>query len=85
MYIVSCRDYGEGVFEMMCKFQNFDVEILRMPLAYKYVIYSPKMKTSDDCYEYLHAHSPSYWREYNRCLVIRTEYLRFPTGKCIGK
>ena len=75
------RDYGGGVFEMSCTFENFDVEILKTPLPYKYVIHSPKVKKSEDCYEYLHAFS-NRWHEYNRCLVIPAQDRHFPTGTC---
>jgi hypothetical protein len=77
---ISCRDYG-GVFEMVCTFENFDKEILEMPLPYKYVIHSPKEQKPEDCYEYLHAHSLSYWNEYNRCLVIPAKDRHFPTSR----
>ena len=59
---------------MTCTFENFDVEILKHPLAYKYVVHSPKAKKDEDCYECLHAHD-SKWptKEYNRCLKIPPE------------
>ena len=68
---------------MLCSFENFDVEILKMPLPYKYVVHSPKVKKTEDCYEYLHAHSTN-WCEYNRCLVIPAEDQHFLAGKCKG-
>lgn len=60
---------------MSCTFKTFDVEILKYPLPYKYVVFSPKTKRGDNnCYEYLHAHAvkPLYGNEYdfNRCLHI---------------
>ena len=66
---------------MVCTFENFNMEILKMPLPYKYVVHSPKVKKPEECYEYLHAHS-SHWREYNRCLVIPAKDRHFPTGIC---
>lgn len=79
-FIITCRDYGDGVVEMSCTFENFDVEILKTPLPYKYVVHSPKAKKFEENYEYLHAHSS--WRDhdYNRCLVIPAEDRHFPTG-----
>ena len=73
MYTAN-SDVGDGISEMACTFENFDVELLKHPLAYKYVVHSPKAKKDDDCYEYLHAHA-STWpnREYNRCLKIPPE------------
>lgn len=79
MYIISCSDCGNGVFEMVCTFENFNMELLNTNLPYKYVIHSPKEKESDDCYEYLHAHSTR-WIDYNRCLVVPAEDRHFPTG-----
>ena len=78
-YVLSCRDYGSGVVEMVCTFENFNKEILKMPFPYKYIIHSPKEKKAEDCYEYLHAHS-SRWYEYNRCLVIPAKDRHFPIG-----
>ena len=68
---------------MSCTFEYFDVEILKTPLPYKYVVRSPKVKKPEDHYEYLHAHSHSNaWRDrdYNRCLIIPAEDRHFPTG-----
>jgi hypothetical protein len=82
VYILSCRDYGGGVVEMVCTFENFNTEILKTPLPYKYVIHSPKEKKPEvDCYEYLHAHS-SRWTDFycNRCLVIQAKDRHFPAG-----
>lgn len=44
---------------------SIDADILKHPVAYKYVVYSPKRK-DDDCYEYLHGYSGNP----NRCLII---------------
>lgn len=71
------RDFRDGMFEMICTFPNFDVEILKHPLPYKYVIHSPKAKKDEECYEYLHVHS-STWKEFNRCLVIPPEHRKAP-------
>jgi hypothetical protein len=78
--LILCRDYGDGVVEMSCTFETFDVEILKTPLPYKYVIYSPKVKKPEENYEYLHAHSS--WRsvDLNRCLVIPAEHRQYTTG-----
>ena len=59
------RDYGSGWCEMTCTLQ-IDAAILKNPIPYKYVIYSPKMEHPDDCYEYFHAYSGNP----NRCLQI---------------
>ena len=68
----TIRDFDDGMFEMVCTFENFDVEILKLSVPYKYVVYSPKAKKDDDRYEYLHAHST--WRvDFNRCLFIRAQ------------
>jgi hypothetical protein len=82
---LSCRDYGDGVVEMSCTFEKFDIEILKTPLPYKYVVYSPKVKKSEENYEYLHAHSS--WRsiDLNRCLVIPAGDRHFPTGITTSK
>ena len=82
--LLICRDYGDGVVEMSCTFEHFDTEILNTPLPYKYVVTSPKVKKTEESYEYLHAHSHSTtWRDrdYNRCLVIAAEDRHFPTGR----
>lgn len=57
---------------MVCTLQIDAAQILTVPLAYKYVIFSPVMASEDDCYEYLHflnekfASNPNL----NRCLWI---------------
>ena len=49
---------------------TIDHEVLKSPLGYKYVIYSPKVTKCDECYEKLH--SLVEWKsdDPNRCLWI---------------
>ena len=56
MYIcISFRSLGDGnMCEMTCTLQ-IDANVLKKPLIYKYVIFSPKMVHKDDCYEFLHS------------------------------
>ena len=75
-------DFGDGIFEMTCTFKNFDVEILKHPLPYKYVVHSPKAKKSEDCYECLHAHTSHWHKEFNRCLFIPPQKRPAPGGTC---
>ena len=59
---------------------NIDAEILKHPVAYKYVVYSPKKENEDDCYEYLHG----YGGNPNRCLKIPQNKLsKVYGGKCM--
>ena len=60
-----CRAIDDGWYEMTCTL-NIDADILKNPVPYKYVVYSPKMENKDDCYEYLHGYG---WNP-NRCLRI---------------
>ena len=71
------------MFEMECTFENFDVELLKLPVPYKYVVYSPKAKKDDDRYEYLHAHASAWHGDYNRCLFIRPEDRPSPGGSLV--
>jgi len=63
--IFSCRNIGDGWYEMTCTL-SIDADILKHPVAYKYIVYAPKMEKEDDCYEYLHG----YGGFLNRCLRI---------------
>ena len=49
-----------------------DAEALKIPLGYKYVVYSPKMVKENDCFEFLHAYRGRDHRHSNpdRCLRI---------------
>ena len=77
-FIALYREFGSGLCEMTCTLQ-IDVTILKYPMPYKYVIYSPKMVHPDDCYEYYHVYS---WNP-NRCLLIAQEkYLQLCEGMC---
>lgn len=68
---------------MVCTFPNFDVDILKSAVPYKYVIHSPKSANNDDdCYEYLHAYLPSK-NEFNRCLLIPPEHRTAPGNSYI--
>ena len=60
-----CRAIGDGWYEMTCTL-SIDADILKSPVPYKYVVYSPKKENEDDCYEYLHGYG---W-DPNRCLRI---------------
>lgn len=62
---------------MECTFRNVDVEILKRPLPYKYVVHSPKADKDQNCYEFLHAYS-SNRNEFNRCLVVPPEHCIVP-------
>ena len=59
---------------MTCIFHNFDVEILKYPLPYKYIVHSPKSEKDHNCYEYLHGHT----KEFDRCLNIPHENQKSP-------
>lgn len=64
----SSRSQDDGLCEMTCTL-SIQEELLTKPLAYKYVVFSPKMREFNDCYEFLHSfvgHSPNP----NRCLHI---------------
>ena len=65
---------------MVCTFENLDVEILKFPVPYKYVVYSSKAKKDDDRYEYLHAHASAWRGNFNRCLFIKPEDRPTPGG-----
>ena len=54
---------------MVCVFPNFDVDILKNPIPYKYVIHSPKATKDDECYEHIHTSRG----DYNRCLILPHE------------
>lgn len=68
------RLFDDEFYEMSCTFETFDMDILKFPLPYKYIVVSPKTKNSGNYYEYLHAHAASTWSgneyDFNRCLVI---------------
>lgn len=66
------RYLNDDLCEMVCTLQIGAAQILKAPLAYKYVIFSPVMASEDDCYEYLHSLNekvPSN-PNLNRCLWI---------------
>ena len=74
-----CRAIGDGWYEMTCTL-SIDAEILKHPVAYKYVVYSPKMENKDDCYEYLHG----YGGNPNRCLRIpKSKLSKTYGGNCV--
>ena len=79
---LHCRAIGDGWngwYEMTCTL-DIDAEILKHPVAYKYIVYSPKMEKEDDCYEYLHG----YWGIANRCLRIpQNKFSKVYGGKCM--
>lgn len=55
---------------------TIDADFLKVPRAYKYVVYSPKMVEQDDCFEYLHSFAgrTHEYRDPNRCLKINPSY-----------
>lgn len=71
MYMSSflSRHHHEDYHEMTCTL-HIQEELLRNPLEYKYVIFSPRMTGKDDCYEFLHSFAGYLNRNYNRCLSI---------------
>ena len=72
----SFRSVDGGFSEMACKLP-IDANVLIVPLAYKYVIFSPKMTEKDDCYEFLHSYTKS---NPNRCLLIHHDRLHSLIG-----
>ena len=68
---MNYRELGDGTCEMVCAL-NIDANLLNSTRGYKYVVYSPKMVSGDDCFEYLHsfAGKHSYDKDPNRCLKI---------------
>ena len=64
----------DGFSEMVCKLP-IDRNLLTRPLAYKYVIFSPKMTEKDDCYEFLHCYTSYHESNPNRCLWIHLHSL----------
>ena len=64
------RKFEEGVFEMTCTL-NIDANLLKYPLGYKYVLYSPRVLQENDCFEYLHSFAGQWHhQDPNRCLRI---------------
>ena len=63
----------DGFSEMVCKLP-IDGNLLTRPLAYKYVIFSPKMSEKDDCYEFLHCYTTYFESNPNRCLLIHHDH-----------
>ena len=63
------RPQDDGFCEIMCTL-SIQAELLTKPLAYKYVVFAPKMKERDDCYEFLHSFSGYTYPDPNRCLHI---------------
>ena len=57
---------------------SFDPEQLKRHIPYKYVIFTPKMKRKDDCYEFLHSFCGYAEPDPNRWLSINS------TGIAIG-
>ena len=67
-FLLTCRSTEDGCCEMVCVLQ-LTKDLLQEPIEYKYVIFSPKMKTPDDCYEYLHSFS-NILKNSKRCISI---------------
>ena len=62
--------------EMVCALK-IDADVLKHPLGYKYVIFSPKMTKDDECYEKLHYFQ---YDDPNRCLQMSPQALRSSYG-----
>ena len=61
---------------------SIQAKLLEEPLEYKYVIFSPKMIGTDDCYEFLHSFG---YRDLNRCLHIdKTKHYQAIGGNSIA-
>ena len=54
---------------MVCTL-NIDASLLIGMWGYKYVVYSPKMVSGDDCFEYLHSFDGRHLKNPNRCLKV---------------
>ena len=67
-FLLTCRSKEDGSCEMICGL-NIARDLLKAPIEYKYVIFSPKMKTEQDCYEFLHSFSKMLQNS-NRCISI---------------
>ena len=79
MFYIYLRSQEDGYCEMTCAI-SFDAELLKKPIPYKYVIFSPKMKRKDDCYEFLHSFNERASDDLDRCLLIT----RIEHSKAIG-
>ena len=67
LYHIFRRTDEDGNCEMECTL-FINAELLKSPLGYKYVIYSPKATDEDDLFEKLHPFIV--WRDDpNRCLM----------------
>ena len=65
---------------MVCKLP-IHRDLLIRHLAYKYVIFSPKMTEKDDCYELLHCYAGYNEKsDPNRCLWIHPDRLHSLIG-----
>ena len=61
--------------EMICTL-NVDAGLLNSSWGYKYVVYSPRMVSGDDCFEHLHTFvGRSPYTDPNRCLKINRAHL----------
>ena len=70
---------------MSITFNKFDVDILKHPLPYKYVVSTPKAKKDEERYEYLHKHNATYWTrtDLNRCLSFSSDqHHKLKGGMC---
>lgn len=65
--------------EMTCTLP-IQAELLKKPLQYKYVIFSPRMKEKNDCYEFLYSFADGENKDLNRYLYIGD--LHHHGGKC---
>ena len=78
-----CRKFDDDISacEMVCTL-NIDADLLRAPLAYKYVIYSPKVTKCNECYEKLHPLITSYMfhDDPNRCLWLTPQEMNSVRG-----
>lgn len=73
------RLHHENYHEMTCAL-SIQAELLKNPLEYKYVIFSPIMTGKDDFYEFLHSFAGVWAKDFNRCLSIDETKLFLAVG-----
>lgn len=72
----SHRNLEDDMHEMVCSLR-IDADVLKHPLEYKYVIFSPKMTEDNECYEKLHYFQ---YDDPNRCLKMSPQALHSAYG-----
>ena len=63
----NCRYLDAATFEMTCTL-TIEATHLHVPLGYKYVVYSPRMREEEDCFESLYYTDPE--EDQIRCLKV---------------